>query len=380
MEISRTTTNQLREFAAAVFELAGGVVEPVEDDLMEVLLPPELEGQFRPDLRIAFDPELAAEAPDSELLVYGSDLLDHLVAFAEGKGAISRVYLTGINLYAPNLEQNLKRELRFEGGDIRMTRTKVRLFKYLLFTFEVRYTTDEREEAFIPVVVNLHNGQIARRLAAVLEDADRCFEENYYICPEAESISVYQAYRIARGEMERNVIASLNFRKAAMEELIQREFRRIHKYYQDNDRELLERIEKEAAKRDAQTERTDTDRIKAEGRIDALESKRRVNQIERQRRLQEISDKYTLRTTVRLTNLLQIAYPKIVISMTVVDNTSKRPEGERLQTTISIIWNPLTQSPEPPVCPQCGKTTTTLRLVCPPRSNPQLVCKECDRS
>ncbi|MCZ6632368.1 MAG: hypothetical protein O7G87_03120, partial [bacterium] len=137
-------------------------MEPIEDDLIEVLLPSELEGRFGPDLKIAFDPEIVPDVPGCELLIYGSTLLDDLVAFAGEKGTLSRVYLTGINLYAPNLEQNLKRGLQFGDEDIQVTRNKVKLFKYLLFTFKVRYTTDEREEEFIPVMVNLYNRQIAR--------------------------------------------------------------------------------------------------------------------------------------------------------------------------------------------------------------------------
>ena len=226
-------------------------------------------------------------------------------------------------------------------------------------------------------MVNLYNRQIARRLTGVLMDPARYSEENYLICPEAESISVHQAYRIAREEVERKMIASLNFRKVAMKKLTQQESQRIHKFYQDNDRELLERVEKERVKRDAQAEWTDADRVKSEERIKTLEGKRRVNQIECQRRLQEMSDNYTLRTSVRLISLLQVAYPKIISTVMVVENTSKKSARESLRAAISVIWDPLTQSPEPPTCSKCGKTTTTLRLVCPPRSDPQLVCGEC---
>ena len=300
------------------------------------------------------------------------------MAFAGEKGALSRVYLTGINLYDDsNLKRGLKRDLQFIGGDIRIARIKVTLFKYLLFTFQVRYTTDEREEEFIPVTINLYNGQIARRLTDVLKDPARYSEENYLICPEAESISIYEAYRIAREEVGRKMLASVNFRKTAVEKVIQQETGRIHKFYQDSDRELLERIEKENAKQHTRGEWTDVDRLKSEKRMGALESKRRVNEIERQRRLQEMSDKHTLRIFVRLVNLLQIAYPKMATTVTVVENRPKRSVGEPLQATTSIIWDPLTQSPEPPTCSKCGKTTTTLRLVRPPRSDPQLVCEAC---
>jgi hypothetical protein len=222
------------------------------------------------------------------------------------------------------------------------------------------------------VAVNLYNGQIARRLMDVLKDPSRYSQENYLICPEAESISIDQAYRIAREEVERNMMASLNFRKATVEKIIQQEAWRIHNFYQDNDQELLERIEKEKIKQNTQEGRADADRIRSEEQIKALESKRRVNEVEHQRRLQEMVDKYTLRISVRLINLLQIAYPKMVNTVRVMGTT---PKGENLQTITSIIWDPFFQSFEPPICSRCGKTTMTLRLVCLPKSNPQLLCR-----
>ena len=114
-----------------------------------------------------------------------------------------------------------------------------------------------------------------------------------------------------------------------------------------------------------------------EEQIKSLESKHEVNEIERQRRLQEMLDKLTLRTTVRLINLLQIAYPKMVDTMTVVEDKSKTSVRDALEATIAIIWDPLAQSPEPATCSKCGRITTTLKLVRPPKSDPQLVCGEC---
>ena len=68
--------------------------------------------------------------------------------------------------------------------------------------------------------INMHNGQIARCLTNILNNTGRYSEENYLICPEAESISADEAYRIAREEVERKMIASLNYHKTTMEKLI----------------------------------------------------------------------------------------------------------------------------------------------------------------
>ena len=371
------TSNRLRQFATTLFESVGGLVEEVEADLIEVLLPENLEGRFGSDFLIALHPEIVGEVDGSELLTYGSPLLDDLVTFASEQGTVSRVYLSGVNLDTSNLEQNLKRGLGFEGGEMRVDGVKVRLFKYLLFRFKVRYTTDEREDEFISVGVNQYNGQIARRLMDRLKSPIRYSEENYLICPEAASISVNEAYGIAREEVERKMTAALNFRKVATEKIIEAESRRIEKFYQDNAMELLERIEKEKIRGETQTEWTAADRLKSEKRIDVLESKRQVNEIERQRRLREMSDKYTLRTSVQLINLLQIAYPKMVVTVTVVENRPKESAGEARFATTAIIWDVLTQRPEPPTCSKCGKPTTTLLLVFPPRSDAQLVCGAC---
>ena len=374
---NRKTSNRLREFARTLFESTGGVVELVEDDLIEVLLPKELEERFGTDFLIALDPEIVPEVPSAQLLNYGSALLDDLIAFTEEQGTVSRVYLTGIHLDDSRIKQNLKRTLRFEGSDIQIRRIKVKLFKYLLFTFKIRYTTDEREEEFISVGVNMENGQIARRLINVVSDPQRYSQENYLICPEAESISVYQAYGIAQMEVERKMIASINYHKTAMEKVIHQESTRISKFYQDNDTELQQRIEKENVRRETHVDWTADEHRKSEARIQTLLSKRGVNEIERKRRLKEMLDKYTLRTNVRLINLLEIAYPKLVNTVAVVENGDKKSAGESLRVTTTIIWDPVTQSPEPLICSKCSKLTTTLKLVRPPKDDAQLVCGEC---
>ena len=143
MEISDNTSNRLRDFAVTFFESVSEVVEPLEDDLIEVLLPKELVGQFSTDFQVALDPEVAQEQARADLLIYGSPILDNLVAFTGEQGTVAAVYLTALNLDASNMQQNLKRGIRFEDANIRINRTKVKLFKYLLFTFKVRYPPDE---------------------------------------------------------------------------------------------------------------------------------------------------------------------------------------------------------------------------------------------
>ena len=90
-------------------------MESLEDDLIDVLLTKELEERFVTDFLIALDTEIAPEVPSSQLLNYGSALLDDLIAFTEEQGTVSRVYLTGIHLDDSRIKQNLKRTLRFEG-------------------------------------------------------------------------------------------------------------------------------------------------------------------------------------------------------------------------------------------------------------------------
>ena len=211
----------------------------------------------------------------------------------------------------------------------------------------------------------------------MVNDPGRYSEENHLICPGAPSISVYQAYRIARGEVERKMIAAINHHQAEMEKIIEQESEGILRFYQDNDSQLRQRIDKEQVKREMAVDWTGEAHRKSEARIDALLSKRRVNEMERQRRLQELLDKYTLRTSVRLINLLQVAYPKMVATVTVVENRSGASAADPLQVATTIIWDPVTQRAEPPICSECGNPTTTLKLVRPPKSDAQLVCGEC---
>ena len=173
------------------------------------------------------------------------------------------------------------------------------------------------------------------------------------------------------------MIASINYHKTAMEKVIHQESTRISKFYQDNDTELQQRIDKENGRRETHIDWTADEHRKSQARIQTLLSKRGVNEIERKRRLKEMLDKYTLRTNVGLINLLEVAYPKMVNTVTVVENGDKKSAGESLCVTTTIIWDPVTQSPEPLMCSKCAKPTTTLKLVRPPKDDAQLVCGEC---
>ncbi|MDC3425040.1 hypothetical protein NC797_11040 [Aquibacillus sp. 3ASR75-11] len=75
---------ELQKFVTKVIEGFGGVVEPVEYALCQVLIPEEYKSYFqnKTELELAFDFEVAQENPQSEFVTFGSFILEQVQTIA----------------------------------------------------------------------------------------------------------------------------------------------------------------------------------------------------------------------------------------------------------------------------------------------------------
>lgn len=337
----------LQAFVIEWVESVGGVVDIPEYGLAEVLLPDPVATAFngRSLIRIAFDPEVLREHPDAELAVHGSEFLDRIVGLATGSGLATVRHLYVDRLEVSRVAERLLEQFQFISCRPSLDFSAVQSFGYLLFHFKLIYLTDEREEAFQPVLVNLNTNR-------PVEDVERFTSMTTYapsrqvVCPEAPACSVQAAYRTACAFLKQKAERAFQTKQEEGRRRLEVDLRRINTYYDDLKEETERRME----------------RASDPGRLDGLRRRLQAYEVERQRRRKELEEKHSLRLNVRLTSAELYIQPKVVNGV----HVSHRDR----QFSIQFVWDPLFKTFEPPLCGRCGEELRTIAF----DRNGQIAC------
>jgi hypothetical protein len=345
----------LRDYA----EVSGGLWDEVEPQVYDLLLPPSaapVAGE--PEVvRIAFDPEALPEHPGAQLASYGTPLVDRLLADALERGRRSRLAVVGLNLGPPNLEGRAARALTLADGlALRVERARPMHFPQAVFWFEASFISDQKEHDLLTTALDLHYGRQARHLERLLNPG-HLVDEPWGSLPEAPHVGLAGGYALARARVVRTLAAMSNTRAREHSERLDRQVKRMGRYYADLRAEIVEQA--------GRAEHRGGDLAKFNARREALEREELL-------RVAELRRKSTLRVQLRLLNLLVIDQPKLLLTARV--EVPNRPAGR-----LSLVWDPLTDALEPATCPGCGQPTFALgadrqgRLTCPscaPKTSP----------
>lgn len=343
MEANRSP---LEVFLREYVEIAGGVWEEVEPQVYDVFLPeatPQDQGRV---LRVAFAPEALPEHPGSQLLIYGSPLLDRLFAQAWQQGRISRAYLLGLNLASRQALQGVASDLRLPTRARWETRqVRPLFFSHAAFWFQATFHSDEKEQENYLNVVDLYYGRFARHLEELLRGGESPYsfaQERPFPWPDAPRLGLAAAYQRGRDRVVGTAASVAHTHRLEHEQRLGRQVERMQHYYRDLRDELQERLER--ARQDRRT--TPETRRSLEERIPGLAQEEHF-------RLAELRQRSHLRLHLRLCNLMLLAYPKFFLQGRLVP--AKGPAVE-----MALVWDPLAGHLEPPPCPCCQRPTRVL--------------------
>jgi hypothetical protein len=349
----------LEGFVLKYVETVDGLWQLVEPQVYDVLLPPEVEQSL--DLqsvadttRLAFDPEALSDYPNAHLMVFGNPALDRVFQNAQSLGQVGRVYIAGLNLTPHDIPGILKRNLgRPEGVALQLLTTRIRHYRAALFWFQTTFVSDEKEQLTFTVGIDLHYGRTARHLQQLLHDA-AVSEAPPVAYPDAIAITLTQAYGLAREEAIRAITVAAHERLANLQRFLQHETERISHYFADLREELDERRERALARSGQGME------------MQTFDDQRAALDREEQAQLIELRRKMALSAQVRLLNVLNVIQPKLSLRLRL--SPQKGAAGEA-----DIVFDPVTQKPEPWPCPNCGRPTLSLSLT--PAG--QVMCVNC---
>jgi hypothetical protein len=332
---------RMHRFVAALLAVDGALVEPLEPDGLDVLVPPNLQqalgvGEF---CRFGFGPTLPEGA---QRVGIESDWLARFERVVGERGRWSRRVLDSGSRKAPDAERLLEQELVLDNATFRLLDAAPAWTRYLVMDFRYTALSDEKREGMQRLAINLATGampeaMLDRIASRPAEDEDGALPEGAVLPPDWERTRVIELVRHA---LPWRVEAALAPFVAGLRRRLARDLDRLHTYHND--------LHREAARRAAQLAPGDASRQREGLRIAAIAQEYRA-------KLDDLAHKYALRVTVDWVRTLELVMPVHRLTVQI-----RRRKAVRV---MALDWNAFTRRLEPPP-DEAGWSTERPRLVC----------------
>jgi len=361
----------LREFVADLLDSEGALVEPVEPDGLDVLVPEPLRAAMGwPELaRLGFGAQVQ---PGAMPVGLEGDWLDRFGALLGSRGRLAERQLA---LPAPaalpgDPERRLAVALDLGNAIWRLRDAAPAWTRCLLLAFRYTATSDERREGLVWLGFNAGTGAVLgddlveRLRQALAGEAWTAVDP----AVRAEAGGPLDAGMLAerlRGAVEHLVRSDLEPFLRAMRRRLDRDSARVHAYHDDLRRSALAKL---AGLGSAAGEKAEAGRKRETMRIAAIER-------EYAAKLDDLRHNYALSVTVGWVQGLILYAPVHRYEVLI-----RRRKGER---TLAIDWHPAARAMEPPLC-EWGTGLKRPRLVCDERLHVtapegQAPCRSCGK-
>jgi hypothetical protein len=333
-------TIHFREFAAEVLEQAGALVERIEPEGLEALLPTELASQLRADemLRAGFGAELP---PQAQRISLESDWLERFGNLLDHRGRRMRVALADPFILLSSPEKLLEHSLalpnavyRFNGVAGAWTRCLVLFFRYTALS-------DEKREGIVKLGVNLNQGSAIDEFVDDLMLQAMNPQAMSAVTPAAKDLPADWPTSRVKSYVNRALPSlihdHLHLFLQGMQRRLDRDLARVFEYYEGLRQESLLKLKKQ--------------------KVDSAREKLRIEAAAREYQVKvvDLKQKYDLSVTVELSQVLEIVSPVQRVNLLI-----KRRKGER---KLALDWNPVVRKLEPLPC-EWGYTKEASRIVC----------------
>ncbi len=322
------SSNRFRNFAARLLEHEGALVEPVEPQGLEAMLPGNLQQALRASefLRLGFAAELPAGAERASL---ESDWLERFGRLLDERGRRLKFAASATVPPLGHVERMVEHNVVLQNAVYRLSQVEQAWTRYLIFIFRYTAISDEKRDGIIRFGFNLINGSaidpmVDQLLAATLDEG----ASETVTKPSASQLpadwTAEKLKRTVRRAMPVRVRAHLGQFVNGMQRRLDRDLERVHEYFSGLREESWRKLKKQ--KGDAARERL---------RIEAAER-------EYQAKVADLKQKYDLRVNVELVQTLELISQVQRVTLVI-----KRRKGER---KLALDWNPIARQLDPPPC------------------------------
>lgn len=325
---SVASISPLERFVRDYVELREGAWDEVEPQVYDVLVGSEM-------LRIAFDPEALPEHPQAQLASFGSPALDRMLRDAAERGSFAKLHLLPGNLHPHDLESRVRRAISLtEGLSLNVERARAMSFAQAVFWFEATFASDQKEQEILLVAMDMHYCREVRQIESLL-NFSRLAAEPAMFLPEARRCGLRAAHRAAQQRVLRTAAAMANAKRRELAARTERQIGRMIRYYGQLRTELEEQA-RHAGPRGGDMQR--------------YAARREAIAREEQLRVAELKCKSTMRLHLRLSNVLVIAQPKLLVTASIASRRGRLG-------ALELVWDPLAESVEAALCPRCNQPT-----------------------
>lgn len=309
----------IEPFVRRYFELRGGGLDEDGNGIFLVSVPESLRPAFQGalTLRITFDPAIAASAPNVELAVPGSYLMDRILEDAVHTGFHSAIRVEK-GQDAP--EAAVARTIRPRNATVTVETVKTSPAVCVLFNFRVRLTTDERVDRVESVLIDTRSGTERQTASVLFEQGTSGLTELGFDVPDLD-----ETYRAACRALEDRIEANVRVFQDQARKLYEDERRRIEEYFTRSIQEL------------------------AEAKAGHAQDEVRSLELERSRRLEEALEKYRFVGEVELCNVRTVLLDVTEGTLVVSHRSARR--------VVPFEFDGVGNGLEPIPCEVCGTRT-----------------------
>jgi hypothetical protein len=331
---------RMQGFVAGLLAEAGGLVEPIDPDGLEVLTTPAIQralgfGEF---CRLGFGANLPAGAVRVGI---ESDWLNRFEQLLGAHGRWSRRILAPPSRKPPDAQAVLARGLVLDNATARLVDAAPAWTRYLVLDFRVTALSDEKREGLCRLALNLATGAMPEWQfdLAFLSEADclAAVPEDVSLPQDWEDARVLERMRRALPWRVESQLAPF---VAGLRRRLARDLDRLHAYHND--------LHREAVRRSAQANASDAAPQRAALRVAAIGHEYRA-------KLSDLKHKYALRMSADWVQTQEVMMPVHRLTVQV-----RRRKAER---TIFMDWNSYARRLEPPPC-EASFSAEQPRLVC----------------
>ncbi len=361
MQSTAITTKQesfdLQKYITDLLECSGAISDNPGFALIETLMPTEIASVLQTPAHaiLAFDPEVAAETPDSEFVTFGSTIMDKALALGKTFGRVSKKYIGMENPRIPSgMLERVEKKLALSDFKYRqLLASDIVCCEHVLFNFSVKFISDEKREYMQPVLIEAGFGKDVSYQIPWLN--------NIFCAHQAESLSTLQtdehcgysfAYEVAKRNLPKAISKNLELFRRQMSGFLNDEAKRLRLYYQGTKEEIEKRILK-----------VDSN----DPKLKALEDKLTAVDLDFKARMGDLHKKYEIALEAELDNVVVYAVPKVKTRILIQNHTHK--------ATLIVYYNLAANQVEFPFCHACSNPLNSIRNI----NDGELICSECDK-
>lgn len=347
MSGEQTNSPDLKIFAKEAFETLGSVIQEVDRDTIEILIPDEWTSYFHGQdiFRLRFSGESRA----NEIFRIGTPVFESLVSALAEKGSLAKAYLNPPPFKVGNLEEKFLKRIHWVHAKPYLKMQSPEETANAVFCFKVSFLTDDKTERLYRAAVNLR----------VLEPHERLLQEWRNLFLEAEpsyqGILPFQlpAFEVAHQGaveiLEQKISPELEKTKTLQEKFLRCDLASMEEYYSSLAVELEEKEKRLLAE---------------EPVLEKIRDRKKTLSLDRMKKISDLQAKYRLDIEAKLVNLLILYQPWVRM---VWGLRTREGELERV-----FYWDPILKEFYNVFCEECRKSSETFFV-----QNRKLICRTC---